>query len=153
MLKKFIFETLSKNKNLSNKQILLINHGIDILISDGRNILTVLFFSTLFRNTKSAIVYLMVLSTLRVHSGGWHASSETKCFISYQGMFVLFSQLNKLQLNRYFCLVLMIVSIVYIVRYSPVEHIYNPLLKSEKYKQLYDTQFGKVLEREKQKQE
>ena len=124
-------EALLDNTNVPDEKRLLVEHGIDILISDGRNILCVFIWSLLLHNTRQALVYLLVLSTLRVHTGGWHASSEMYCFITYQWMFFLFSYLLHFQISEYLCFFLLFFSIVYILIFSPVQHRYNPLSEDE----------------------
>ncbi len=101
MLKKKIKGLLLKSVSNDDKRNMLAEHGIDILISDGRNLFCVFFLSLFLLNTKETVLYMLVLSTLRVHSGGWHASSELRCFITYQGMFLLFSLLNTLIIPKH----------------------------------------------------
>ena len=131
MLKNAIKNKLLGNVVFSEKKMILLEHGIDILISDGRNYLCVLFLSFLFKNTNHALLYLIVLSSLRVHTGGWHASTELMCFLSYQGMFILFSFLNLLDFPDFICTILMLLSTLYIIRCAPIEHKYNPMSDEE----------------------
>ncbi|MBQ6334252.1 MAG: accessory gene regulator B family protein [Erysipelotrichaceae bacterium] len=131
MLRKKIKKILLKSVSHDDKRRALAEHGIDILISDSRNLLCVFLLSFFLRNTELAILYMLVLSTLRVHTGGWHASSELKCFITYQGMFLFFSLLNTLIILKSINTAIMIFSVFYIIYFSPVEHKYNPLSAEE----------------------
>ena len=131
MLKKKIKGLLLKNNSLDDKRRELAEHGIDILISDSRNLFCVFFLSLFLRNTKQAVLYMLILSTLRVHTGGWHASTEYRCFITYQGMFLFFSLLNTLIIPKQVSIAIMIFSVSYIIHFSPVEHKFNPLSVEE----------------------
>lgn len=131
MIKAKIKKALLKDIPCDSKRKALAEHGIDILISDGRNLLCVFFLSILIHNTDQAVLYILVLSTLRVHTGGWHASSELNCFITYQGMFLLFSLLNIFIIPKGTSIAIMAFSIIYIVLFSPVEHKFNPLSSVE----------------------
>ena len=131
MLEKTLKRVLLKDLSHDDKRRMLVEHGIDILISDGRNLLCVFLISFFLRNTSQTLLYMFVLSTLRIHTGGWHASSELKCFITYQGMFLLFSLLNSFVIPKYVSIVLMAISVFYIIYFSPVEHKYNPLSYEE----------------------
>lgn len=137
MLENMIKDILSHKTEIDEKKIALAKHGLDILISDGRNLLSVFLLSLVLKNTTQALLYLLVLSTLRVHTGGWHASSEVKCFLTYQGMFILFSFLNSFMMPDFINTVLMIASILYIVCCAPIEHKYNPLSHDEIIKNRY----------------
>lgn len=127
MLKTKIKGLLLKSVSHGDKRRALIEHGIDILISDGRNLLCVLFLSFFIHNTKQAVLYMLVLSTLRVHTGGWHATSEFKCFVTYQIMFLIFSLLNTFTIPKLINIAIMAFSIFYIICFSPIEHKFNPL--------------------------
>ena len=131
MLKTKIKNLLLKSISHNDKRRMLAEHGIDILISDSRNLLCVLLLSFFIRNTEQAVLYMFILSTLRVHSGGWHATSEIKCFITYQGMFMFFSILNTFVIPKHVSIIIMILSVFYIIRFSPVEHMFNPLSAEE----------------------
>ena len=131
MLINKIKELLLKGVPCDDKRRELAEHGIDILISDSRNLFCVFFLSLFLLNTKETVLYMLVLSTLRVHSGGWHASSELRCFITYQGMFLLFSLLNTLIIPKHVSTVIVIFSVFYIIHFSPVEHKFNPLSTEE----------------------
>ena len=131
MLKTKIKGLLLKRVSYDDNRKMLAEHGIDILISDGRNLLCVLILSFFIGNTKQAVLYMLVLSTLRVHTGGWHSTSELKCFITYQGMFLFFSLLSLIHIPKYVSITIIIISILYSVLFSPVEHKLNPLSTEE----------------------
>lgn len=131
-MKELVLTKIKKLYCLSEDRFLLLNHGLDILISDGRNIICLFLFSMLFKNTLQAALYLLTLCALRVHTGGWHASSELLCFITYQTMFILFSIINKLLIPNTIQNIIMLFSIIYILTNAPVEHKYNPLSCKER---------------------
>jgi len=130
-MKEKIKNMLLEKSHLDDIEIQLAEHGIDIIVSDGRNMLCVLVLSLLLNNFKYALLYLLILSSLRIHTGGWHASSEIKCFFTYQTMFLLFSFINSFNIPRAVCLLIMILSLIYIICLAPVEHKLNPLSSDE----------------------
>ena len=131
-VKKAFISYANKRLILSDVDKSLISHGIDIIVSDGRNFLSVFFLSFLFHKTKETLLYLVILSCLRGHTGGWHSESEFGCFVSYNLSYILIISIMNLDLSVFVMSVLVLFSIVYINMFAPVEHPNNPLSHAER---------------------
>ena len=90
-------------------QIALLNHGINIVISDGINMAVLLMISALAGDLFQGAVYLLTFTFMRKHSGGWHASTRVRCFLSYQSV----SEYEKCENRRKLMRNLLIISIAF----------------------------------------
>lgn len=129
-----ITNALVKNVDVTELDIELIQHGLEVFLSDTFNILSVLLFSVFLHNTYCAVLYLIILSTLRVHTGGWHARTKIACYCTYQLMFLVFSTLIKHTFSPGISHMILCSSLYYMWVNAPVEHIYNPLSNDVKAK-------------------
>ena len=116
----------------TDHQITLLNHGIDILTNDGINMIVLLMISVLAGDLFHGIIYILVFTSMRKHSGGWHASTRLRCFLSYQVVFMLMLLCARWITNSWMNIFLFLISISYIIKNAPVQHIYNPLSECEK---------------------
>lgn len=131
--------------DLNDIDRILISHGIDVLISDGSNYLCALLLSLLFKTTALTVLYLFVFGSLRVHTGGAHADTRFKCFIVFQCLHILFLLLMHLQYPPILLVTAVLLCNLYMLHYSPVEHIYNPLSDEERIKNQKHTRFYLLL--------
>lgn len=122
---------IQEKYSFSDTQITLLKHGIDIIINDSINMLCLLFISLAAGDIFQGLIYLLAFTSLRRHSGGWHASTRLLCFISYQFVFAIMLLCSNIDLNMLIILLLYIISIGYIFVNAPVQHIYNPLTDQE----------------------
>ena len=113
-------------------QIVLLNHGINILICDGINMAVLLMISALAGDLFQGAVYLLTFTFMRKHSGEWHASTRVRCFLSYQAVFILMLLCTKWIHESWVIILLYLSSVSYIIMNAPVQHIYNPLSEYEK---------------------
>lgn len=121
---------------LTKKESVLLQHGINTIINDSINILSIIILAFLFNDILNGVLYAYVFSSLRRHSGGWHASSRIRCFISYQLVFLIMLFLintSNIESNN-LSIIIYSLSILYILKNAPVEHIYNPLSEDERLK-------------------
>lgn len=117
--------------SFSDSQMLLLKHGIDIIINDSINMLCLLLISLVTGDLFQGVIYLLTFTSLRRHSGGWHASTRLLCYISYQIVFVIMLICSKYTLDIRIIIFLFFISIGYIFINAPVQHIYNPLSDQE----------------------
>lgn len=116
----------------TDHQIALLNHGINILINDGINMIFLLMISSIADDLFHGIIYLLTFSSMRKYSGGWHASTRLRCFLSYQAVFILMLLCAGWVTDSRVIIVCYLISISYILMNAPVQHIYNPLSECEK---------------------
>ncbi|WP_442878013.1 accessory gene regulator B family protein [Anaerorhabdus sp.] len=113
----------------------IFHHGLQIIIYDGIGLISVLIQSIFFHNFLFGIIYILIFSHLRIHAGGYHASTKSQCFLIYNCLFLFFMLTLKSIIFAYlFNFILTGLSSLFIIRYAPVQHIYSPLSQIEKYK-------------------
>ena len=126
-----IYTGLTKEKKLSERQELLLKHGINIVLCDGGNLLFTTGISFVFGKSIVTVLYLILFSILRSYSGGWHASTRGQCFLSFQSFYCLYILLLSLDIPKSIECSTVLLSFVYIVLNAPVEHFLNPLSQEE----------------------
>ena len=80
------------------------------------------------------IVWLLTFTGMRKYSGGWHASTRFRCFLSYQAVFVLMLMCSGFITDLRIIVCTFLGSVSYTIRNAPVQHIFNPLSEQEKLK-------------------
>ena len=123
---------MQSNYSLTDTDINLLRYGFKTLSTDFQNISCALFLSVLFDYKLHGFIYIITLSSLRRHSGGWHASKKIFCFLSYQTVFLIMIALQHIEWNIVILDILFLSAELYCVIQSPIEHIYNPLSISER---------------------
>lgn len=129
-----IFSYIKKNKNLAYDDQIYI-YGLEILISTILDTIIVITLSLVFNNFIGTLVFLIVFSTLRLLTGGYHAKTYLGCsvvlvviYLSYIGITVL--------ITPYYSIVLLIFTSVLaffiIVKYSPIDNPNKHLDSQEK---------------------
>ena len=105
-------------------------YGIEILLSTMAGIIAVLISAFLCSSLCEGIIFLVLFSSLRIFTGGYHANTYGKCLIVTVGSFwvVLVSTvfLSNLGLINYLYIPL-VCSGVYIIAHAPIENEWQPL--------------------------
>ena len=132
--KDYIICFFNRKIDLSEFDKELVSHGIDILICDGRNFVSIILLSFFFGTTRRTILYLIILSCLRGHTGGWHSKTELGCFVTYNISYLLLIWLSYRSIHPFIMNLIILIAVSYIIWFSPVEHINNPLSDQEREK-------------------
>ncbi len=132
--KDYIICFFNRRIGLSELEKELVSHGMDILICDGRNFVSVILLSFFLGTTRRTILYLVILSCLRGHTGGWHSKTELGCFVTYNISYLLLIWLSYRSIHPYIMNLIISTSASYIIWFSPIEHINNPLSNQEREK-------------------
>ena len=131
-MRKDILASIQTRNQYTDRQIILLNHGIDIVISDGINMTVLLMISAAAGDLLQGIVWLLTFTGMRKYSGGWHASTRFRCFLSYQAVFVLMLMCSGFITDLRIIVCTFLDSVSYTIRNAPVQHIFNPLSEQEK---------------------
>lgn len=70
-----------KKELLNNHDIELVKYGLFLLITHIQYLIICIGFGLIFKCITESIVFFVCFSILRMFCGGFHASTETKCFI------------------------------------------------------------------------
>lgn len=108
-------------------------YGLEQIFTTALNILTTLVLGIIFGKIYQGIVFVVAFMTLRSYSGGYHASTSIRCYIfSVISIVAGLSVMKLVEVNRFVCLVLLILSSIIILVLSPIETVNKPLDEIEK---------------------
>lgn len=126
-----------KQKLTENQDIELIKYGLFLFLTHIQYLIICLCFGLVFKCVIESIVFFICFSLLRMFCGGFHASTETKCFIiSFIAIAVSIILINLFEKRDYnlILIVLAIVSAVITLLLSPIDNKSKPLAINEKKK-------------------
>lgn len=133
MVKSFT-EYVHKNCVSSEYERELLKHGIQIILNDGLNIITVLLICRFLHADIVGYCYIISFALLRRYSGGWHAPTHFTCFITYQSLFLITLGFSSMEINIMTKSVIFILFSVLTGVMGPVAHWLNPLTEPERSK-------------------
>lgn len=105
-------------------------YGIEILISTMSGILAILISAFVFSSLIEGVIFLVLFSSLRIFTGGYHANTYRRCFVVTVGSFwaVLLATMLFTHSGLVKCLyITLICSAVYIIARSPIVNERQPL--------------------------
>ncbi len=120
-------------------------YGIEICLSSLIGIIAILIISFMIGRFFEGILYIITLFIIRSCTGGYHAQTYFKCnliyIFSYLCTIKFYNFLSEQYLifNNYFCLIIMIISIIIVWLYAPVENV-NKKINEKSKKSLKDFQ-------------
>jgi accessory gene regulator B len=98
-------------------------YGLEIILSTVFEIGGLVAIGVVLGLLKEVLVFVVFFSTLRIHSGGYHAKTCLKCFLFITmmtlGTIFAVKSLNILQ-NIFTITTVLIISIIIILKYSPI---------------------------------
>lgn len=131
MLSNYLVEKLIEGKFVSESEEEVYIYGILQGITVIQNIFITIIFGLLFGNLYSTIIFLCCYIPLRSFAGGYHASSEKKCFW-YSIVLIIFMQFYFMYFRfRCFEMFAIVVSLIIILRLSPIQSPNKILTKGE----------------------
>lgn len=132
----FCAEKLIQHTNTPSSHKPVFRYGIELTLSTLSSILSVLFLSLLFDAIVETVVFLTVYMSLRIWSGGYHAKTYARCFLStnltYLAVFAFSRMLPALESVWPSLFLLFAANIVIFVR-APVRNEHHPL-SEERYR-------------------
>lgn len=107
-----------------------IHQGATLLI----NIFTLIFVCMIFKTIWYGIVFLFLFWPLRIYAGGYHANTETHCYIlSTLSEVVFFGVCRTVEFKQSICAILLLfLSSMTILYFAPQDNI-NKLLEQQEY--------------------
>ena len=126
----FCAEKLIQHTNTPSSHKPVFRYGIELTISTLSSILSVLFLSLLLNATIETIVFLIAYMSLRIWSGGYHAKTYARCFLStnltYLAVYVISRILLTLE-SVWPPLILLFAANIVIFTWAPVKNKNHPL--------------------------
>lgn len=111
-------------------------YGLELVISSIINVLILFTISSICGLSLEMLIYLISFASLRINSGGFHATTKIKCLL-YFGIvsFIMIGFINGLErfeIMTLWIIVCTIISVILIFLYSPVDSIQKPMNSTEK---------------------
>ena len=79
----YITNLLNREGIIQDFEIPLYHYGFELLLSSVFNAVWILMWGFITERKMLAIVYIVILATVRTQIGGYHANSYRKCFLCY----------------------------------------------------------------------
>ena len=135
----WILNLVYKNCDIPNDLREAYQYGIEITISSIFNILLILLTSLLFRDVLSGVIFLLCFISLRIYSGGYHATTYLRCSIVFLLTYILV-EISHIFLSHYFLSnirfseVLLLIFFLPVLIYAPVQNKHKKLDEKKKRK-------------------
>lgn len=128
----FVKNGLIKNQDIDNYK-----YGFEILLSSVTTLVLLAFIAIISNKLKISLFYILGFVTTRICCGGYHAKKHFSCLIITIANYLFFLlptyYVSKSTLKTV-VFIMMFVSLVTIIKLSPINHIYNPQKGSQKKK-------------------
>lgn len=131
-----IVDCMYSNKIIERNMINVCEYGVELVLAGMANIITILLVSILSRSVLYGIIFLLILISTRVFTGGYHATTHIKCNVSMVCIYIISLLMLNIKYYGYIMLLHIIVFIGYIVIaiYSPLENSNKKLSEYQKKK-------------------
>ena len=126
----FCAEKLIQHTNTPSSHKPVFRYGIELTISTLSSILSVLFLSLLLNATIETIVFLIAYMSLRIWSGGYHAKTYARCFLSTNLTYLAVYAISRILLTLESVwppLILFFAANTVIFVWAPVRNEHHPL--------------------------
>ncbi len=128
----FISSILVKNKLIEEEDSIFYQYGFEILIDTVLQTILMLIIGILLGKPMETLVFLIIFTSIRRYSGGYHADSKLKCTLVSTFVMLISIEFPIFFTNRVSYIIGAILSIITIWVFAPVEHVNRPLTDEAK---------------------
>ena len=137
LISKKIVSILLKNKIINTELTDIYIYGFTLLISNLIGFSTVLLISGLFSSILKGFCFLIILITLRIHTGGYHSKNFLSCNLILNFSFLICFFISKTLPKSKLMIVhteilIMLITIAIIIKFIPIENKNKPILKNKR---------------------
>lgn len=104
---------------------------MQVLISNVMASTIVVSIGVLISKLLESIIFILLYSTLRIYTGGYHAKTSLSCNIVFPLAFIMTLVQEQFMINNYCIWLFAVISYIIIVKYSPVRNVNRTLDKYE----------------------
>lgn len=105
-------------------------YGVEIILSTLLEIVTILVSAALVSAVEAGVIFIVLFSSLRIFTGGYHAETYRKCFVvtvsSFWGAFLIANIISSIFANEVLYFLLLLV-VIYIIARAPILNENQPL--------------------------
>lgn len=142
-----------KRGDVAENEREIYDYYFEIMLSTILNALFLVVFGIVFRNFINTILFMFGFIVFRTVSGGFHAASHMKCFLTLAMVFsllIIMLYFMPIKWMNVFTILFLLISTLLIYFVAPVEHKNNPLdtntrLKLKKYAQLLSVLISSII--------
>lgn len=131
-----IAQTLKENQIIKEEDIEIYEYGLRTLKLKFISYLFAMIIAVLFGRLLAFAVILLCFMSIRRYAGGFHEDTAIKCFVVSQIMFVVIELGSKYLVLQnwgiWFCVVMEILGIAFIMKNAPVESAHHRLTNEQK---------------------
>jgi accessory gene regulator B len=133
-LAKHIVHTISQtNPEFTHLQLLKMEYGLVCIFSEVSKFVPLLILFSLLSLQKYFLIAFFFFGANRIFSGGYHAKTYWKCFVSTYTLFIfLVFTGNYFEANILPLSILLCAAIVAVCLYAPVDHQNKPILSPKR---------------------
>ena len=129
LISKKLIHILLKDEIIDRTNIELYQYGIELLVSSFLNILWIIGIGIIIQEIFLAVVYILILATVRTQIGGYHADTYEKCFVCYTVVFAgIFLVADIFMIMKLSASILAVWSGAFLI----MEYIYAPTTRHKK---------------------
>lgn len=122
-----------KRKIIDKKKSDVYQYGIQQLLTLLLNLISFLIIGIIFQVILPTLLFIFFYAILRIYAGGYHASTPVRCYLFSNVIVILFIIIFKyLPMTYVECNFSLLVSLIYIILFSPVDSKNKPLDTNEK---------------------
>ncbi|MDE5754048.1 MAG: accessory gene regulator B family protein [Oscillospiraceae bacterium] len=129
---KMIANFLYHNDIIREDEIAVYTYGYETFISGLIDFSFALLFGFLFHRMICAIIFFIMFVSVRMHTGGYHADSYTKCKMLFSLMISFVLGTTYMNLSVYCVILMMIIFLLIVWKYAPIENPNKPLTIEDK---------------------
>lgn len=111
-------------------------YGFELLIALLSTTSAIVLVSIFINKFVETILYLVGFFSVRMICGGYHAKHHYTCFVTTISFYFLFLLLNSFFISKQHLwlepIFITMISVILIVAFAPIEHIYNPMTNYRK---------------------
>lgn len=127
MIAGFVASILEKNKLIDGEDSIFYQYGFEILIDAVLQTILLLIIGILLGKPMETLVFLIIFTSIRKYSGGYHANTKLKCTLTSTFVMLISIGLPIIFENRIIYALLALLAIIIIWIFAPVEHPNRPL--------------------------
>jgi len=134
-LSDIITDFFIKNGSVTEDERPIYKYGAEVLISTITGIVSILLLGVIFGYFLDSVIFLLGFITIRIFTGGYHATTYIKCNLTFILCFTAVILLNRFLPERFefsISVILLIIALTVIIIWSPIENKHKPLYGNEK---------------------
>lgn len=130
---KMIAVFLVLHEVIDEKDMEIYVYGYEALLSGIIDIIIAFSIGLLFNDLLKITVFLIEFVSVRLYTGGYHANTYLKCKLLFSAIVISVVIMTRFEYPSIFALFIILVFILMVFRFTPIENKNKPLTEEQKY--------------------